>query len=232
MKTIGLLGGMSWESTALYYSGINLGVREALGGLNSAKLLISSINFAEIVAVQKTGNWDEMARMLATEAAKLEQAGAQAIVITTNTMHKLAPQIQAAITIPIISIIDVTAAAIQAKGLKKVILLGTSATMEDGFYQTRLHDFGIEAITPCDKGRERVNNTIYEELCQGIVCPDSKAAYLEAITALVENEGAEGVILGCTEIPLLIGQSDVDIPLFDTTQIHLNAALDFVLERA
>ena len=172
-----------------------------------------------------------MGRMLAAEAVKLQNAGAEAIVITTNTMHKLAPQIQGAITIPLISIIDVTAAAIQAQGFKKVTLLGTSATMEDGFYQSRLHDFGIEAITPCDKGRARVNSTIYEELCQGILCPDAKDAYIEIIESL-KNEGSQAVILGCTEIPLLIKQDDITTPLFDTTQIHLNAALDFILERA
>lgn len=221
---------MSWESTALYYSGINLGVREAMGGLNSAKILLSSINFAEIVAVQKTGNWDEMGRMLASEAAKLQQAGAEAIVITTNTMHKLAPNIQAAINVPLLSIIDATAQAIQAKELSKVALLGTAATMEHGFYQTRLHDFGIEAITPCDQGRATVNDAIYDELCQGVVSDITKEKYLDVIAAL-KSDGAQGVILGCTEIPLLINQDDVDIPLFDTTQIHISAALDFILQR-
>lgn len=229
MKTIGLLGGMSWESTVTYYQIINETVKEALGGLHSAKILLYSVDFAEIEACQAAGNWDKSADILADAAQGLEKAGAELLVICTNTMHKVAPQIQARIHIPIVHIAEATANALKQQGISRVALLGTKYTMTQTFYREKLEQAGISVLIPAADDIETVNRVIYEELCLGIISDVSKAEYLRIINTL-ESQGAQGVILGCTEIGLLISQTDTAIPVFDTTKIHAVRAAELALE--
>lgn len=223
MKTIGLIGGMSWESTVTYYQIINDTIKEKLGGLHSAKIIMYSVDFSEIEECQAKGDWDKSAEILGKAAEILENGGADFIVICTNTMHKVAPQIQKRIKIPILHIADATAEALIKAGIKKVALLGTKYTMTQDFYKERLISNGLSVIIPNDKDVERVNNIIYNELCLGIVSNDSRQVYSSIIEQLRSN-GAEGVILGCTEIGLLIQQKDSVLPVFDTTKIHAQKA--------
>ncbi|MEF9996308.1 MAG: aspartate/glutamate racemase family protein [Burkholderiaceae bacterium] len=224
MKTLGLIGGMSWESTVPYYCLINETVKAELGGLHSARLLLYSVDFAEVERLQHAGDWAAAGQLLADIASKLEGAGAQAIVICTNTMHKLAPQVQAATTIPLLHIVDATAAAIRAAGMSRVGLLGTRFTMEQDFYRGRLSEsFGIACLVPPAPEREIVHRVIYDELCQGRIEPSSRADYRRILQGLAEA-GAQGVILGCTEISLLVSAEDSPVPLFDTTALHARAA--------
>jgi aspartate racemase len=230
MRTLGLIGGMSWESTAIYYRLLNEIVRERLGGLHSAKLLLWSFDFAEIAERQHHGDWDGAGVLLAEAARKLEDGGAEGLLLCTNTMHRLADQIQAAVSIPLIHIADATAAAIQRAGLHRPALLATRFTMEQDFYKGRLADkYGLEPVVPDEAGRELVHRVIYDELCQGIVSPPSKAAYVAEAERLRREHAADSIIMGCTEITMLIGQSDFDIPVFDTTRIHAEVAADFAL---
>ena len=228
MKTIGMLGGMSWESTLSYYRALNLGVKGALGGLHSAKILLNSVDFAEIEALQHSGRWDETALILADAAVALETAGADFLMICTNTMHKVAPQIQARIKIPLLHIADATASVLRKDGVKKVGLLGTRFTMEQDFYRERIQAQGIDVIVPGPGARDLVHGVIYEELCLGKINAESKAQFLKIVDALA-GAGAEAVILGCTEIALLIQQADTPIPLYDTTAIHAEQAVLFAL---
>ena len=229
MKTIGLIGGMSWESTVTYYQIINETVKKELGGLHSAKILLYSVDFAEIEACQSSGDWDKSAGILAEAAANLEKAGADFIVICTNTMHKIAPEIQKHISIPIVHIAEATADELKANGISKVGLLGTKYTMTQAFYKSKLIDAGIEVVIPDPAGVETVNNIIYQELCLGIISEESRLKYLDVIADL-RRRGAQGVILGCTEIGLLIQKDDTDLPVFDTTQIHATKAAYLALE--
>jgi len=228
MKTIGLLGGMSWESSALYYQLVNEGVRDRLGGFHSAPCLISSVDFAVVEDMQARGAWDEAGELLAGEAAALEQIGAECIVLCTNTMHKVADAITAAVSVPLLDVIDVTAAAIQAAGLRSVGLLGTRFTMEEPFYADRMAGHGLEVVIPTADDRRTINDVIYGELVRGVIREESRAAYQEIIGRLVE-QGAGGVILGCTEIELLISQDDCSVPAFPTTRLHAEAAVDFAI---
>lgn len=223
MKTIGLIGGMSWESTVTYYQIINETIKEKLGGLHSAELLLYSVDFAEIETCQAKGEWDRSADILADAAKRLEKAGADFIVICTNTMHKVAPQIQKQIRIPIIHIADATADVLNQNQIKKVALLGTKYTMTQDFYKEKLVSTGIEVIIPDAADIELINHIIYDELCLGIISDESRKQYIRIIEQLKSN-GAEGVILGCTEIGLLIHQQDSSLPVFDTTQIHAQKA--------
>lgn len=228
MRTIGLLGGMSWESTIPYYRAINERVRERLGGLHSARLLLYSVDFAEIETLQHRGDWNQAGQMLADAAQALERAGAEALVICTNTMHRVLPQIEPAISIPVLHIADATAQRILEAGFTQVGLLGTRFTMEQEFYRGRLEHFGLTPLVPDDAQREIVHRVIYDELCRGECRPDSRAAY-RAIIADLAARGAQAVILGCTEIGLLVGASDSTVPLFDTTSIHAEYAADWAL---
>ena len=229
MKTLGLIGGMSWESTAIYYRLINEATRARLGGLHSARLLMWSFDFAPIAKHQMADAWDELATVMVDAARRLEGAGADALLICTNTMHRLFEKVQVAVAIPVLHIADVTAAAMAKKGCRRPIVLATRFTMEQRFYTGRLLDrHGIEAIVPDEAGRSLVHDIIYHELCQGIVQPQSKQAYLAEIARL-SRLGADSVVLGCTEIGMLIGQQDLDLPLFDTTQIHADAAVAYAL---
>lgn len=223
MKTIGLIGGMSWESTTSYYQIINETVKQELGGLHSAKILLYSVDFAEIEHYQATGDWEKSAQVLSDVALKLEKAGADFIIICTNTMHKVAPQIQQRISIPILHIAQATADTLLEQGIQKVGLLGTKYTMTQDFYKEKLLESGLEVLIPDDSGVEMVNRIIYDELCLGNIQEESKQAYLNIIEQF-KNSGAEAVILGCTEIGLLVKQSDTDMPLFDTTLIHAQKA--------
>lgn len=219
MKTLGLIGGMSWESTITYYQIINNVVKEKLGGLHSAKILLYSVDFYEIEKCQAEGDWDKSAGILADAAKKLEQAGADYIVICTNTMHKVAPQIQEKIAIPIIHIAEATAEQLKENKISRVALLGTKYTMTQDFYKSKLIDAGIEVLIPDTQDIEIVNTIIYQELCLGVISDHSREEYLRIIDGLAAR-GAQGVILGCTEIGLLIQQRDTALPVFDTTQIH------------
>lgn len=223
MKTIGLIGGMSWESTVTYYKLINETVKEKLGGFHSAKILLYSVDFAEIEECQAQGEWDQSAAILAHAAKSLEKAGADFIIICTNTMHKVAPQIQMQIQIPIVHIADATADVLEQNGIKKVALLGTKYTMTQDFYKEKLITRGIAVIIPDAHDVELVNHVIYDELCLGIRSDESRKEYVRIIEEL-KSKGAEGVILGCTEIGLLIHQKDSSLPVFDTTQIHAQKA--------
>ncbi|MGN7917927.1 aspartate/glutamate racemase family protein [Lysobacter sp. 22409] len=232
MKTLGLLGGMSWESTLPYYRLINETVRERLGGLHSAKLLLYSVDFAEVERLQHAGDWDAAGVLLGQAARSLRDGGAQLLVICTNTMHKVADAVEAASGLPLLHIADPTGAAIRAAGLSRIGLLGTRFTMEQDFYRQRLVDrHGLDVIVPDPAGRELVHRVIYEELCLGRIRDESRQAYREVIAGLVAR-GAQGVILGCTEIGLLIGAGDVEIPLFDTTALHARAAALAAIESA
>jgi len=228
MKTIGLLGGMSWESSVEYERIINTEVRRRLGGVHSADLLIRSYDFAEIEALQEGGDWEGAERRLAGDAARLEAAGADLIVLATNTMHKVASEIEAAITVPLLHIADATAAAIREQGVTSVALLGTRYTMEQGFYRDRLAASGLDVIIPDEADRKFIHDVIFHELTQGRIIDASRIRYLEIIGGLYER-GAEGVIAGCTEIELLVTPDDVDRPYFPTTQIHAVAAVDAAL---
>ncbi|KUM24369.1 racemase [Mesorhizobium loti] len=230
MKTLGLLGGMSWESTAIYYRLLNEIVRERLGGLHSAKLLLWSFDFAEIAERQHAGDWEGAGALLVEAARGLEAAGAQGLVICTNTMHKLAEEVQAAVSIPLIHIADATAHAVVDAGVKRPALLATRFTMEQDFYKGRLADrYGLQPVVPDQAGRDLVHRVIYDELCQGVVKDDSKAAYIAEVGRMRRDEKVDSVIMGCTEITMLIGQGDFGIPVFDTTRIHAEAAIDFAL---
>ncbi len=229
MKTLGLIGGMSWESTAIYYRHLNEIARNRLGGLHSAKLLLWSVDFAEIAERQHAGDWDGAAAILVDVARQLEGAGAEALVICTNTMHKLAGAVELAIGIPLVHIADATAGRLKAAGAKRPALLATRFTMEQDFYTGRLRDrHGLDVLVPDEAGRALVHRVIYDELCRGEVRADSKAAYLAEIERL-RAAGADSVILGCTEITMLIGAGDTDLPVFDTTRIHAEAAMDVAL---
>ncbi|WP_399553727.1 aspartate/glutamate racemase family protein [uncultured Selenomonas sp.] len=223
MKTIGLIGGMSWESTVTYYQIINETIKNRLGGLHSAKCILYSVDFDGIEKYQTRGEWDKSADVLSEAAQALERAGADYIVICTNTMHKVVPEIGRRIHIPILHIADMTAVQLKKQGIRKVGLLGTKYTMQQDFYKNILIRQGIEVIVPNDDDVDVVNRVIYDELCLGKIFEKSKAAYLDIIHKLARN-GAQGIILGCTEIGLLIQQSDTDIPLFDTTLIHAEQA--------
>ncbi|RWE73538.1 aspartate/glutamate racemase family protein [Mesorhizobium sp.] len=230
MKTLGLIGGMSWESTAIYYRLLNEIMRERLGGLHSAKLLLWSFDFAEIAERQHAGDWEGAGALLVEAARRLEAGGAEGLVICTNTMHKLADAVQAAISIPLIHIADATGRAVVEAGVSRPVLLATRFTMEQDFYKGRLVDkYGLEPAVPNQAGRDMVHKVIYDELCQGIVRPDSKSAYLDEIGRMRRTDQVDSVIMGCTEITMLIGQGDFDIPVFDTTRIHAEAAVDFAL---
>jgi len=226
LKTIGLLGGMSWESTVVYYQTINRAIKEQLGGLHSAKCLMYSVDFYEIEQCQAQGNWAKSAKILADAAKRLELAGADCIVICTNTMHKIADDIAKAISIPILHIADMTANELKLNNIDKVALLGTKYTMEQDFYKARLIEQGIDVIVPNADDRLMINDTIYQELCLGIISEESKAKFLHVIDSLAEV-GAQGVILGCTEIGLLVQQCDTPVKLFDTTLIHAEKAALF-----
>lgn len=229
MKTIGLIGGMSWESTTSYYQIINEAIKRELGGLHSAKILLYSVDFAEIEHYQAVGDWDKSAQVLADIAQRLEQAGADFIVICTNTMHKVAPQIQKKIAIPILHIAQATAQALVDDGIRKVGLLGTKYTMTQDFYKEKLLESGLEVLIPDQAGIADVNRIIYDELCLGDIRESSKQTYLTVIDDL-KNAGAEAVILGCTEIGLLVKQSDIALPLYDTTVIHAEKAAKMGIE--
>jgi len=229
MKKIGLLGGMSCESTVEYYKIINSEIRKALGKASSAKLIIESFNFEEIVALQFAGQWDELAKKLTESAQNLEKAGAEYIVICTNLMHKVAPVVQSNISVPLIHMVDSVACEIQKQGFNKIGLLGTIFTMEEDFYSKKLQDdYSIETIIPESKDRQEVSRIIYEELCCGIIKESSKKTFLEIINKMKEK-GAQGVILGCTEIPLLLQKAA--LPTFDTTQIHAMSVVSKMLEK-
>ena len=228
MQTIGLLGGMSWESTELYYRWINEMVKQKLGGLHSAKIVLVSVDFQEIETLQHQNRWDEAGMALAQAAQQIEAAGADFLLICTNTMHKVAPQIEAAINIPILHLADATAVRIQQKGLKKVGLLGTNFTMEQDFYRGRLVQHGLEVIVPSAADRAIVHGVIYNELCLGKVEDASRREYLRIIDDL-HTQGAEGIIEGCTEIVMLVQQQHTAVPLFDTTAIHAEAAVNRAL---
>jgi len=225
MKTIGLLGGMSWESTALYYRLINEGVKQRLGGLHSAKIVIVSLDFHEVEAMQMRDDWDEATLCLTAAARRIEKAGADFLLICTNTMHKVAGQVQAGINIPLLHIADATAEWIKAEGKQRIGLLGTNFTMEEPFYKNRLADrHGLEVMVPSKEDRDVVHGIIYNELCMGIVENASRREYLRIIEEL-HSQGAEGVIEGCTEIVMLVQQQHTAVPLYDTTAIHAQQAV-------
>ncbi|ELI5736599.1 aspartate/glutamate racemase family protein [Vibrio fluvialis] len=229
MKTIGMIGGMSWESTLSYYKAINEGVKAELGGLNSAQICLYSVNFEPIEKLQHEGKWDETAQLLAQAAKSVEAGGADFLLICTNTMHKVAPEIEAQISIPILHIADATAKQLQQDGIERVGLLGTRFTMEQEFYKGRLQQqFGIDVLIPDAEQRQQVHRVIYEELCMGTIRPESRAQYVEIVEDL-HRRGAQAVILGCTEIALLIQQYDTDVPLYDTTKIHAEQAVQLAL---
>jgi aspartate racemase len=230
MKTIGLIGGMSWESSIEYYRLINEAVRARLGGLHSAKCLFYSVDFAEIEPLQRLGEWNEAAEHLAAAAQQVERGGADFLLLCTNTMHKVANAIQRSISMPLLHIADATAQAIHRQSLKRVGLLGTRFTMEDDFYRGRLSSqHGLTVVVPSPEDRRTVHRIIYEELCVGRILDTSRAEHVRIIEQLVEN-GAEAVILGCTEIGLLVGQADCRVPVFDTTRIHAEAAVEYALQ--
>lgn len=231
MTLLGVLGGMSWTSTAEYYRLLNKIYAERRGGLHSAPLLLHSVDFAPIAAMQKAGDWDGAAKVLTDAAQGLERAGAGAILLATNTMHKVAPQLEAAVEMPLLHIVDGTAKAIRAAGLQRVGLLATAFTMEQDFYVGRLREkFGIETLVPEADERAEVHRIIYDELCRDVVREDSRAIYRRIMAKLVER-GAQGLILGCTEITLLVGAADTTVPVFDTTRLHAEAAVEWLLQQ-
>ena len=230
MKTIGLIGGMSWESTANYYRDINERVKQRLGGLHSARILLYSVDFQEIERLQHQGRWDEAGEQVGDIARRLEGAGADVVALCTNTMHKVAPAIEAALRVPFLHIADPTAQAVKQAGIGRIGLLGTRFTMEEDFYRGRLvQRHGLDVIVPDPAERETIHRVIYDELCLGKVEERSRQAYRDIIAHLVER-GAEGVILGCTEIAMLVSPADSPVPLFDTTQLHAVSAVDFALQ--
>lgn len=230
MKTIGLIGGMSWESSIEYYRIINETVRAKLGGLHSARSMMYSVDFAEVEALQRQEKWDEATALLVDAATSLENGGADFVIICTNTMHKVADEVQEHIRVPLLHIADATAETIKAHGLKKIGLLGTRFTMEEDFYTGRLVErHGLEVVIPTEEEREIVHRIIYDELCMGEIRESSREQYVSIMEHLIEN-GAEGIVLGCTEIGLLVGDEDCRVPLFDTTEIHAVAAVEHALE--
>lgn len=230
MRTIGIIGGMSWESTVTYYQVINEVVRRELGGLHSARILLYSIDFAELEACQREGDWEAAGALMADAAAILERGGADFVVIGANTMHRSVPQIEARVDIPVLHIADVTADALVAAGIDRVALLGTRFTMAPGYYREHLAARGIETLVPEGDDAAFVDHVIYDELCMGIISPESKETLLRIVADLAAR-GAQGVILGCTEIGLLIQQTDMELPVFDTTLIHAEQAALRLLER-
>jgi aspartate racemase len=229
VKTIGLIGGMSWESTVPYYRLINEEIKERLGGLHSAKVILYSVDFHDIERLQHSGDWTAAGSLLAGAAQAVERAGADCLVLCTNTMHKVAPAIEAAVRIPLLHIADATAREIVAAGISTVGLLGTRYTMEQGFYKDRLQqNHGLRVLVPDERQREVVHRVIYDELCIGKIVDTSRAEYCGVMTELVSH-GAEAIILGCTEITLLVGQTDSAVPLFDTTRIHARKAAEWAL---
>lgn len=227
-RVIGLLGGMSWESSAIYYRLVNEGVRDRLGDLHSARVVLVSVDFAEVEAMQVAGEWDRAGELLAAAARDLAAAGAEVVVICTNTMHKVADAVRAAVDIPLLHLADTTAAAVAGAGLGRVGLLGTAFTMEQAFYRERLEELGLEVTVPPADDRADVHRIIYQELCLGVVLEESQQRYSEVIAALVAT-GVEGVVLGCTEIEMLVGQADSSVPVFPTTTLHAAAAVDWSL---
>jgi aspartate racemase len=229
MKTIGILGGMSWQSTGLYYRWINEGIQKKLGGLHSARIAMVSVDFQEIEELQHSGQWEDAGKILARAARQIEAAGADFLLIATNTMHKVVPQIESEINIPILHIADATARNIIARNMKTVGLLGTNFTMEEDFYKGRLTEkHGLEIIVPSKADREIIDRIIYEELCLGKIKAESRQTYLQ-IMKQMRKEGAEGIIEGCTEIAMLVRQEHTDIPLFDTTAIHAQEAVNMAV---
>ncbi|MBC3875859.1 aspartate/glutamate racemase family protein [Undibacterium flavidum] len=229
MKTLGLIGGMSWESTIPYYRQINQTVKQHLGGLHSAKVIIYSVDFHEIEALQRSGDWDQAGKILAETAQSLERAGADMLILCTNTMHKVAGAIEAAVKIPLLHIADPTANEIKAQGLHKVGLLGTRFTMEQAFYKDRLQSqHGLQVLTPDASDRDIVHRIIYEELCLGTILTSSQQDYIRIMNDLVQ-QGAQAIILGCTEISLLVQAEHASVPLFDTTALHAHAAAEWAL---
>ena len=229
MKTLGLIGGMSWESSAEYYKILNRQVKNKLGGFHSCKCILYSVDFNEIEYLQRKGEWGALTEIMIEAAQKLERGGADCIIIGTNTMHLMAEEVQRNINIPLLHIADATAEQILTKKLKKVGLIGTKFTMEQGFYKDRIREkYGIDVIIPGAEGQAFIHSTIYNELVLGIINPESKKEYLKIIRELI-HQGAEGIILGCTEIPMLINQDDVEIPVFSTTAIHAEFAVDYIL---
>ncbi|WP_330334883.1 aspartate/glutamate racemase family protein [Streptomyces sp. NBC_00536] len=228
MKTIGLIGGMSWESTAEYYRILNERTRERLGGLHSARCVLYSVDFAEIEGLQVQGRWAEAGEVLADAARSLSAAGAELLLICTNTMHRVADSVEAATPVPLLHIADATADAVHGAGLRRVGLLGTAFTMEQEFYRGRLAASGLDVLVPDAEGRALVHRVIYDELCLGVVRDDSREAYRQVVADLIAR-GAEGVILGCTEIELLLGPEDSPVPLFPTARLHAEAAVDAAL---
>ncbi len=230
MKTAGIIGGMSWESTVPYYQQINQAVQGELGGLHSAPLVLFSVDFAEMASMQESGDWDGIGQSLAGAAQALEHAGSDFVLLATNTMHKVAGEIEEALSVPFLHIADATAAKIRQKGAGRVGLLGTAFTMEQDFYRTRLLEkHGIETLIPGDEDRRLIHNTIYSELCCGRFLDSTRQEFIRIIEEL-SNQGAEGIVLGCTEIPLLVTPEHTDIPLFDTGRIHAEAAVEMILE--
>jgi aspartate racemase len=226
MKTIGLIGGMSFESTTVYYERLNNMARDRFGGLASAEILLHSVNFADIVALQKSGRWDDAARRLAGIAANLEKAGADYVLICTNTMHKVAAEVASAVSVPLIDIIDETAVALKASGCRRPLLLATRYTMEDGFYHAQMADHGVEVVTADQQDRDRIHAIIFDELCKGRAEESSRAEML-AIIEKMKSSGADSIILGCTEICLLLDPANLVLPGFDSTLIHCEAAARF-----
>lgn len=229
MKTIGLLGGMSWESTLPYYRLINQAVQERLGGLHSARIVLYSFDFDDVERLQRAGDWEAAGAVLADAARRLVGAGAELLVLCTNTMHRVAPALEAAVPVPLLHIADPTAEAIRRAGYATVGLIGTRFTMEQAFYRDRLRGHGLEVLTPPPADRELVHRVVYEELCRGRVLDASRAAYRRVMADLVAR-GAQAVILGCTEISLLVGPQDASVPLFDTTRLHALSAAERALE--
>ncbi len=229
MKTLGLIGGMSWESTLVYYQLLNRMTRERLGGTHSAPLILWSVDFAPIAVMQAEGRWDDATAILVAAAQRLEQAGAEGLLICANTMHRMADEVQAAVSIPLIHVADATAAAIRAAGVQRPLLLATRYTMEQDFYCDRLAAAGVHATIPGEADRNRLQSIIFDELIQGRFEPASKAAMLAMIDHARQGQGTDGVILGCTEFGLLIRAEDLDLPVFDTAVIHAEAAIAFAL---
>jgi len=229
MKVIGLLGGMSWESSSIYYRIINQEVRKRLGGLHSAQIVLWSVDFARIAALQNEGNWQQAARELSQAAKRLKAAGAECLLICTNTMHKIAGELTADLSIPLLHVADCTAERAKSQGITRVGLLGTRYTMEQDFYRDRLSEHGLTVTVPHSADRETVHRIIFQELCQGVVTEESRSHYRRIIRQMADDNGIEGVILGCTEISMLVSESDSCVPLFDTTRIHAEAAVEFAL---
>ena len=229
MKTLGMIAGMSPESSLLYYQIINREVNRRLGGNSSADLLIHSVNFETITALQRAGDWQQAGKLLADSARRLEQIGAQGLVLATNTMHKVADAIEQAVAIPLLHVVDETAATIKMQGLQTVALLGTRFTMSDGFYHQRMQQAGVQLLTPPADDQDEVHRVIFDELCRNQISPAAKARYL-AIIAALQAQGAQGVIFGCTEIGLLLTPEDCPLPVFDSTRIHALAAVRWLLD--